>query len=92
MLEGLGWQGPIKSSYGHHIVFIDTRSEAKPIPLETVRNQIVRDLVKRQKDAATSAAIKALRNKYEISTPPISSDRASEETAEISTEEAANNE
>lgn len=36
-----GWSGPLRSTYGLHLVWVDSRLPARPRPLAAVRNQIV---------------------------------------------------
>jgi len=46
-IEKLGtnqWTGPVKSGFGYHLVFIADKEETSPIPLQEIREEVLRDL------------------------------------------------
>jgi parvulin-like peptidyl-prolyl isomerase len=55
------WFGPLRSSYGHHLVRIRTRTPARLSPLAHVRSEVREALLADRADAAVHAAIAALR-------------------------------
>ena len=42
-LETDQWTGPIKSGFGYHLVYLVERKETSPIPLQEVKNEVIRD-------------------------------------------------
>jgi parvulin-like peptidyl-prolyl isomerase len=60
------WVGPIRSTYGLHYVWVSAVEPAREATLEEVRQQLVRDLESRSKDAALREGISAMRQNYEI--------------------------
>ena len=60
------WSGPVRSSYGLHLVWIDDRVAAHAPPLEAVRNQIVHHLLHRRGADRLRARLRVLRAKYPI--------------------------
>jgi hypothetical protein len=69
--EGV-WSGPVRSSYGIHLVLVTERFEAKEPTLDEVRPLAVQQMkLQRQKDTRRSA-IRRLRDRYviEIETGP----------------------
>ncbi|MHC5012362.1 MAG: peptidylprolyl isomerase [Planctomycetota bacterium] len=65
-LSGDGWQGPIRSGYGLHLVRIDAEMPGGPQTLEVVRDRVREDLLDGRREAALEAYLEALRAKYEV--------------------------
>ncbi len=68
-IEGLPsghWSGPIASSYGWHLVRIDTVVPGGPPSFETVRAQVERDFAYQRRQEAEAALIERLKQQYEI--------------------------
>ncbi len=42
-INQLGWQKPIRSGYGWHVIYIDAINDAKPMPYETVKDKVKTD-------------------------------------------------
>lgn len=55
------WFGPVRSSYGHHLVRIRARTPARLSPLAHVRSELREALLAERADAAVHAGIAALR-------------------------------
>ena len=68
-LETGQWQGPIASGYGLHLVYIDSREQARLPPLEKVRARVVNDWQVEQKQAADARIYERLRSRYEVTMP-----------------------
>ena len=60
------WQGPVRSPYGLHLVYISQREEAHMPEFNAIRNKVREALLeKRRRDAATTL-YKSLRESYHI--------------------------
>jgi hypothetical protein len=60
------WVGPVESTYGQHLVWVDAIEPARDAELEEVRAQISRDLLLEQRQQALRDAISQLRQDYEV--------------------------
>ncbi len=60
------WQGPIKSGYGVHLVFVTKRTEGRLPELAEVRDAVLREWKERQRSMANDAAYRRLLNRYSI--------------------------
>ena len=61
-----GWQGPILSGYGLHLVFLETRVDGR-IPIWTeVRDRLVMDFNRTRSDRSKDALYEGLSEKYTI--------------------------
>ncbi|HVR29956.1 MAG TPA: peptidylprolyl isomerase [Thermoanaerobaculia bacterium] len=65
-LAGDGWQGPVRSSYGEHLVQVIARAAERVPPFEEVREAVARDLRQTRRVEANEAAYRDLRSRYEI--------------------------
>ena len=65
-LSGTGWQEPIASAYGWHLVRIDQREPAHTLPLTDVREQVRRDWLFEQRQQANEAVYRQLRKRYDV--------------------------
>lgn len=65
-LEGGGWQGPVRSSYGEHLVAIVGSSEARVPPFEEVREAVVRDVRQARREDANREAYREMRSRYRV--------------------------
>lgn len=61
-----GWQGPVRSSFGLHLVELTARSEGREASLAEVRPDVARDLMQARTDAAQDALYENLRAKYAV--------------------------
>ncbi|GIC78740.1 peptidyl-prolyl cis-trans isomerase [Moritella sp. F3] len=63
------WQGPITSGFGWHLVRIDERIDGKPLSLNAVRKQVVRDWTSQQRQLANKVVYERLRKNYKVTVP-----------------------
>jgi len=63
--EGL-WHGPVESSYGIHLVRVDSRTPARQKGLEEVRETVVKELKTQRLEAAKRSELSRLRERYRI--------------------------
>ena len=61
-----GWQGPLRSGYGLHLVRIDEHIEAREPILDEVRAAIVRDVLSDKSQKISEAFYAALRERYTV--------------------------
>ncbi|MBX7539688.1 peptidyl-prolyl cis-trans isomerase [Qipengyuania sphaerica] len=64
--SGPGWQGPVRSGYGWHLVHLYQREEGRIPPFEEVREAVERDWRSRTIQARREKAYQLLRDAYEI--------------------------
>lgn len=57
---------PIKTQFGYHVIYLETKSEAKPIPYETVKDKIITSLKQQQFTAKVTEVAKELKSKAKI--------------------------
>jgi parvulin-like peptidyl-prolyl isomerase len=71
-LEGLGWQGPVRSSYGEHLAEVLARIDARTPPFEEVRQAVLRDFQQERREQANAEAYREMRSRYrvEVEEPP----------------------
>jgi hypothetical protein len=65
-LEGSGWQGPVASSYGEHLVEVLARDDARAPAFEEVRQAVVRDFQQERREQANADAYRDMRARYQI--------------------------
>jgi hypothetical protein len=67
-LAGLdpGWQGPIPSGYGLHLVYLEKRIDGRVPTWVEVRDRLVMDFNRIRRDRAENALYEGLSEKYEI--------------------------
>jgi len=61
-----GWQGPIASSYGVHLVELRAREPGRAPALAEVRPAVERDLLRARADEAGEAFYQSLRERYTV--------------------------
>jgi PPIC-type PPIASE domain len=66
------WQGPVESSYGIHLVFVDERTERLSPALEDVRDAVRRELLNVRRIEANKKFYDGLRKRYTIEIEPVS--------------------
>jgi hypothetical protein len=66
------WQGPIPSSFGVHLVFVDERTKGNLPPLDTVREAVQREWINARRIDSEQKLYRTLRDRYQIvvETPP----------------------
>ncbi|MCP5523904.1 MAG: peptidyl-prolyl cis-trans isomerase [Verrucomicrobiales bacterium] len=65
-LSGEGWQGPVVSRFGFHLVRITQREEATLPPLEEVRDKVLGDYEATKRAEANEAYYQDLRRRYDV--------------------------
>jgi hypothetical protein len=65
-----GWVGPVRSSYGMHLVRIDAREDARTPALAEVRAAVERDWLRDRSEQAEKAFYQTLRARYTIRIQP----------------------
>ena len=61
-----GWQGPVVSGYGIHLVFLEKRVDGRIPAWTEVRDRLVMDYNRTRSDRARDALYEGLRQKYEV--------------------------
>lgn len=57
---------PVKTQFGYHVIYLETKSEAAAIPYEKVKDQIITSLKQQQFSAKITQVAKELRSKAKI--------------------------
>jgi parvulin-like peptidyl-prolyl isomerase len=65
-LETGQWQGPVASGYGFHLVRISARQDAKPLPYEAVRAQVLEEWQRDEQTKAGERFYAELLKKYDV--------------------------
>lgn len=65
-MEPGGWDGPIRSSYGLHLVEIHQRVESRPPELAEVKERLRIDLLEERRREAYDALVDSLKERYQI--------------------------
>ncbi len=60
------WSGPIESTFGLHLVYVLRRDSGRLPPLDAVRDVVLRDYLREQREAANEAMYQELRSRYRI--------------------------
>ena len=60
------WQGPIRSSFGAHFVFIEARAEGSVPPLAGIREAVQREWSNARRIGAEEKLYRTLRDRYEV--------------------------
>ena len=66
-LEPGSWQGPVRSGYGYHLVYLFERKGAEPIPFAETRDRIMQDWQRDRYQQAKQELLEELKSRYEIS-------------------------
>ncbi|MCZ6530452.1 MAG: peptidyl-prolyl cis-trans isomerase, partial [Chloroflexi bacterium] len=61
------WQGPVESSYGHHLIQVSEKVEGQLPDMSLVHDQVLQNLLRERREKAQVQAYEVLRNRYEIS-------------------------
>jgi hypothetical protein len=61
-----GWQGPVRSSYGWHLVRIDARVPGQLPPLAEVEERVRRDWLAGERARANAEAYERMRSRYTV--------------------------
>lgn len=60
------WLGPVESTYGFHLVWVESLEPARDAKLDEVRDQLVRDLKLQRRRDTLRKAVLAVREQYEV--------------------------
>ena len=61
-----GWQGPVASGYGLHLVRLSARVQAETPPLAVIRAEVQREWESERRRTAAAARYAVLRKRYEV--------------------------
>jgi len=61
-----GWQGPVASSYGWHLVRVGQRAEPEQVTLAQARSAVLRDFQEEQRRTANREIFERLKQRYQI--------------------------
>ena len=65
-LSAGSWQGPVRSSYGAHLVLVRERTESRAPELADVSDRVKNDLLSERRRAANEALVESLKERYQI--------------------------
>ena len=60
------WQGPVKSSYGAHLVYITKKSTKQAVELNSVRDKVITEWRAKQRHIQNETFYKKLRERYDV--------------------------
>jgi hypothetical protein len=60
------WVGPVRSGYGWHLIYVDTRRAAAQPPLSAVRDQVRTDYFQAEQDKANREAFRKLAKRFTV--------------------------
>jgi PPIC-type PPIASE domain len=60
------WEGPLRSTYGLHLVWVDARTPARTPELARVRGRVLHRWLSEKREARARATIAALRGRYAV--------------------------
>jgi hypothetical protein len=60
------WVGPVESTYGYHLVWVEALEPSRDARLEEVRQQLERDLALEMRNKALREAVEQVRANYEV--------------------------
>lgn len=76
-LPGGGWNGPVESTYGMHLVRVNDRTSSRTPALAEVRDRVAADLREDRRRERSLAAYQELRDAYQVRLPATASDTES---------------
>ena len=65
-LSAGSWQGPVRSSYGAHLVLVRERTESRAPELTDISDRVKNDLLSERRRAANEALVESLKERYQI--------------------------
>ena len=65
-LDAGPWHGPVASAYGFHLVRVSARQDARPLPYEAVRAQVLEDWQREEQNRAGQRFFAELLKKYDV--------------------------
>lgn len=70
------WSGPVRSTFGWHLVRIDERIDGRTPSLDEIRNTVRRDWMVARQQALKDAAYERLRQRYTVTVEPLDASTA----------------
>lgn len=65
-LDAGPWHGPVASAYGFHLVRVNARQDAQPLPYEAARAQVLEDWQREEQTQASQRFYAELLKKYDV--------------------------
>ncbi|MEP4769167.1 MAG: peptidylprolyl isomerase [Roseibium sp.] len=65
-LDGDGWQGPVRSGFGYHLIRVDERQNSEERPWDSIRAHVVDNFVLKKADELKQMQFEGLKGQYEI--------------------------
>lgn len=69
-LDGTGWQGPLQSSYGLHLVRVESRTESRLPDLFEIRDDVAREVGHERRVQFKDAFYRQLLTRYDVEIEP----------------------
>ena len=66
-LEPGSWQGPVRSGYGYHLVYLFNLRDAEPVPFTESRTRVAQDWHRNRYEQVKRELLEELKNRYGIS-------------------------
>ena len=57
---------PVKTQFGYHVIYLETKSDAQPTPYESVKDKIITSLKQKQFASKIAEVAKELKSKAKI--------------------------
>ncbi len=64
--DQMGWQGPIASTFGLHLIYIEKRTASRMPEFENIREDVKNDFMYERKKEVTDSAYNAVKSRYTI--------------------------
>ena len=61
------WQGPVRSGYGYHLVYLFHLKDAEPLPFDENKTRVTQDWQRDRYEQAKQGILEELKSRYEIS-------------------------
>jgi hypothetical protein len=68
-LQGSAWEGPVRSGYGYHLIYVHAREEAYIPALKAVKDKVYRHWLAAETVSLQDAYFERLKENYNISLP-----------------------
>ena len=60
------WAGPLRSTYGEHLIWVRERIAGGAAPYRAVRSRVLHELLRERSDAKLRDALASLRARYDV--------------------------
>lgn len=64
--DGMGWQGPLRSTFGLHLVYLSDRKASRLPDFENIRSNVKYDFISSHKQEVIDNAYSALKSRYTV--------------------------